>query len=294
MGAGSIVIAYGYSGLETGVTPQFPDGYDRDKSFQIAAQTLAAMLKKWFGPRDIAVVLAQTWTKDRLLRALNKAEAPIHQVHVFCHGDATSLSLALHFDKSQRLNKRAARFNAMRSKTDAQRAYMQWAAEDALVGGYFRHYFDRAELAALRAKHAKSACWQIWGCFAGYETDELGGLNNPVLDPYFRRFGLGKTEVEGIAVEIAKHVGVVCTAAKGGGGLEYWVRDKRTRRVRRATTEDPAIEPFWLWSTRGSEWVSYDANGKAMKDVTMFQWIWAKHLLTTGAPPQWFIDGHGS
>jgi hypothetical protein len=293
MTAGSIVIAYGYSGVEREPAPQFPDGYDYQKSFEMAARTLAAMLKKWFGPRDISIVLAQTWTKDRLLLALKRAEGPIHQVHIFCHGDSTGLSLAYDFDKGRRLKKRAARFNAMRGKTDAQRAYMQWASEDALVAGYLRHYFDREELAVLRAKHTKSACWQIWGCFSGYETDELGGLADPALNMYFRRFGLGTTKVEGIAVEIAKHIGVVCTAARGGGGLEYWVRDQQTRRVRRTTTGDPALEPYWLWSTRGSEWVSYDANGKGMKDVIMFQWLWAKHLLTTGAPPQWFIDGYG-
>jgi len=151
MGAGSIVLAYGYSGNEDH-TPVFPDGFDYDKRFQIAAQTLGVILRKWFGPRDIQIVLVQTWTKDRLLRALARAEPPIHQVHIFCHGDTTGLSLAMNFDKKQRLKKRARHFNAMLSKTADQRAYLQWAAEDALVAGYFRHYFDRKELAALRAR----------------------------------------------------------------------------------------------------------------------------------------------
>jgi hypothetical protein len=293
MAAGSIVIGYGYSGDEKGKTPQFPDGFDYNKMFQMAAQTLAVMLRKWFGPRSIRIVLAQTWSTNRLLQALKRAEAPIHQVHIFCHGDSTRLSLAYDFDKGRRLKKRAARFNAMSEKTDAQRAYMQWAAEDAIASGYFRHYFDRKDLAALRAKHAKNANWQIWGCFAGYETDKLGRTGDPAVDTYLRRFGLGRTEVEGIAIEIAKHLGVVCTATKDGAGLEFWIRDKRTRRVRRTGDDDPALEPYWLWSTRGSKWVSYDATGKLMNDVIMFQWIWAKRLLTTGPPPQWMIDGYG-
>lgn len=307
MAEGSIIIAYGYSGSPRQPTPPFPDGVDHDQSFQMAARTLAAVLRKWFRARDIDVKVVQAWSKDGLLRALEEATAPIHQVHVFCHGDATRLSLAYKFDGGQRLGERVLRFNAMKDKSDEERAYAQWEAEDAVMVGLLSRSLDPDRLARLRAMHAENASWQIWGCYAGYETTKLGTSSDETMNAYSRRFTLGQPIVDGIAVDIAKSLNLVCTAAKGKGGLEFWVLDKQTHRVRKArmTPPDPAAEPYWLWSTGQSEWVSYNAKGEHMNEVVLFQWAWDPKDLKvmklneatgqmehTGEPPPWFVDGY--
>lgn len=294
---GTIIVAYGYSGDESkskkAKPPVFDSGADRNRNFEIAAVTLSTILKKWFGIGGTTVMVLKTWSKDRLFEALDQAKAPIRQVHIMGHGDASGMSLAYRYDKKKRLRDRALRFNRMTGKKPLELAKLQWKAEDALEVGYFEHGMDSGVRAALKEKHAKDACWQLWGCFAGDETTELGTTGDPVFDAYFRRFALGKAEVPGIAVEIATQLGVTCTAARDGNGLEFWMRKENSRKVRPTGTNERPVPPFWLWSTPGSEWVSFDPEGKEQKKVTMFQWTWEAKSMTTGEPPKWFIDAYG-
>jgi hypothetical protein len=133
------------------------------------------------------------------------------------------------------------------------------------------------------------ASWQIWGCYAGYEEDTFEGIGNADIDPYLKRFNLGNPPVPGVAVDIAKHIGVTCTAAIDGSGLEFW-HGTSSKKVVRNDRKTPAKKPFWLWNTSGSKWVSYDSTGSRLPKPIIFEQARDAADLPTPKPPKWLTD----
>ena len=282
----SIYLFYGYSGDAGKPPPAFPGGTDRDKSFQLVAETLGVMLGKLF-PKD-KVYVRQAWTKDVVMQELENAKEPIRQVHIACHGDSTWLSLAYHFDQGDRIHKRAQKYNGQ-ALPDDERAIAAMKEEDALVAGYLTHGLEPARVTAIKSKHAKDAGWQVWGCYAGYPVDVFTTGSGAELDAYFLRFNLGKSALDGIMVEVAKTFGVFCTAAKGHGGLEFW-HGTKAKKVERNDTKTPAKKPFWLWNVAKSVWVSYGPDGKELPKPLIFGVPCDQKDLPKPMPPKWLTD----
>ncbi|PLX46937.1 MAG: hypothetical protein C0613_15370 [Desulfobulbaceae bacterium] len=278
----AIYIFYGFSG-DPGKTPAFPGGTDNDTSLKLVAETLKDTLAGLYPSDTIQVV--QAWQKDIILTTLVKATQKIRQVHIACHGDSTMLSLAYKFDHGKRLKKRAKKFNAMKG-TAKDRAIKAMQAEDALVAGFFSQAMDPTTLTTIKGNHSAGAAWQIWGCYCGYATDKFSGFGDAVIDPYLKRFNLGKLSLPGIAVEIATSLGVTCTAAKGGAGMNFWHGEPGKKVVQNSRTTK-AKKPFWLWNTKGSSWVTYDAGGKTIAKPLIFQVARNKADLPTPKPPTW-------
>lgn len=291
MGAKDLIfVFYGYSGDEPGgKVPSFTSGVDHNRSFEIASTTLGVILQKLFPHSEIRV--RRAWQKSKVFDALKAADKPIRQVHIMAHGDSTWLSLAYEYDGGKRLKKRVRKFNTMTTLSRDKRAFKQWAEEDAIIAGYFTHSLPASEVSALKQKHLADAGWQIWGCFAGKEKDKFESAD-PELDDYLKRFALGQrgAEVSGIAVEIAKSLGVTCTAALGTRGVEFWHRENN--RIVRNRTSEAAKAPFWMWVGPPSKWVSYDERGKRTTKTIFFQWTWEDGDLRPGSPPDWFTDAY--
>jgi hypothetical protein len=281
-------VFYGFSGSQP--LPPFPDGRDADQSFALVARTLETSLRKLFPGDDVHVV--QAWTKEKIVDALERATAPIREVHLAAHGAATWVSLAYHFDP--RLAARILRVNGLPA-SEHDRALETMRSEDALVAGYLSHGIDPARLARVRANHGPGASWQIWGCYAGESPTRFGdpSLPSPLLE-YFERLNLGLAHVDGIAVEIAKRLGVVCTAARDlpgrvERGLQFW-HGKPNRTVDKNTTTTPARLPFWLWNVPGSVWVSYDASGAELPTPQLLGSARPTADLLPGKPPRWLTE----
>lgn len=282
----SIFVFYGFSGSPKRPVPSFPNGTDHDRSYGLAAQTLATSLRTLYPADEIRV--QQTWTKDLLLRALETTAGPIRQVHIFCHAKATRLSLAYRYDDNARLRARAAEFNAAREgSTDC--AIRAMTEEDALIAGYFAHALDDERRAMLRRSHMEGACWHIWGCHSGFTSDKFEGIGDDTIDPYLERFNLGLPAVPSIALDIARSLGVVCTAARDGGGSEFW-HGTASGKVQRNDTATPATLPFWLWPTRGSRWVSFNPAGDLLPRPVMFGRLQNKRNLHKPRPPKWLTE----
>jgi Cellulase (glycosyl hydrolase family 5) len=282
-------VFYGFSGAEP--LPPFPDGRDADQSFALVARTLEASLKKLF-PADETRVL-QAWTTEKVLDALEHAGAPIREVHIASHGAATWISLAYHFNT--RLFPRMQQINAL-PVSDHQRALEAMRAEDALVAGFLTNAIEPDRLARIRANHGPDASWQIWGCYAGESPTRFQG--DPALpdwmNTYFERLNLGMARIDGIAVEIGKRLGVVCTAARDRPGepergLEFW-HGTPAHTVERNTTTTPAKAPFWLWNVPGSVWVSYDVTGSELPTPRLLGSPRPQADLLPGKPPRWLTD----
>lgn len=278
----SIYVFYGFSG-DPGKVPTFPGGKDNDKSLELVAKTLKDTLAALY-PSDKIYVL-QAWSKNIIIDSLAKATEKIRQVHIACHGDSTMLSLAYKFEKRKRLKARAKKINNI-SGTSKALAIKAMKDEDALVSGFFTNAINKTKLQQIKDNHSEKAAWQIWGCYCGYATDSFSGIGDAVIDPYLKRFNLGKLSLPGIAVEIAKTLGVTCTAAKGGAGMNFWHGEKG-KKVLQNTTKTPAKKPFWLWNTKGSAWVTYDVAGKALPKPLIFQAARDKSALPTPKPPSW-------
>lgn len=283
--AKSIYVFYGFSG-DRGKTPKFPNGVDNDKSFKLVAETLAGTLKK-LHPTD-TIHVRQTWTKNKIIDELEAASDPIRQVHLSCHGDSTMLSLAYKFDRGKRLKARARKFNGM-TGTDRDRALKAMKEEDGLVAGFFEHGLEKKRLAKIKGNHANDASWQIWGCYAGYDSDVFEGIGDPEVDPYFKRFNLGKSDIPGVAIDIAKQLKVRVTAAIDGAGLEFWHGEKG-KKVIINDKKTPAKNPYWLWNAAGSKWVSYDSSGTKLSRPEMFHVARDTADLPTPKPPKWLTD----
>ncbi|MGD8859535.1 MAG: hypothetical protein PVI30_05945 [Myxococcales bacterium] len=283
----NIFIFYGYSGSKKKPTPSHPDGTDHDRSLQLTAETLGESLQALY-PSDRVQVI-QTWSKDQLLAALSTAgDGTIRQVHVCTHGDSTMLSLAFRFDGGRRLLARAKKFNA-RSGTARERALEAMREEDAIIAGFFSRALDPKRLAALKAKHTEDASWQIWGCFAGYDQTAFRGIGDTHVDRYLKRFNLGQARIDGVAVDIAKSLGVSVTAAKGAGGLEFW-HGTAAGQVVRNDARTAAKKPFWLWNAAQSTWVTFDSSGALKSQPEIFQIARSAAQLGAGKPPKWLTD----
>ncbi|MBU0680016.1 MAG: peptidoglycan recognition protein family protein [Proteobacteria bacterium] len=283
--AKSIYVFYGFSG-DPGKVPAFPTGKDNDRSLELVAATLKDTLAALY-PSDKIYVL-QAWTKNIIIDSLAKATEKIRQVHIACHGDSTMLSLAYKFDQGNRLKARAKRINGM-TGTSSALAIAAMKDEDALVAGFFTHAVDQTTLQKIKNNHLEKAAWQIWGCYCGYASDSFSGIGDAVIDPYLKRFNMGKLSLPGLAVEIAKTLGVTCTAAKGGAGMNFWHGEKGKKVVQNSNTT-PAKKPFWLWNTKGSTWVTYDAAGKALPKPLLFQVARDKSALPAPQPPAWLTQ----
>lgn len=283
--AQAIYIFYGFSG-DGGPTPAFPGGQDNDRSLELVAATLKDTLAALY-PSDV-IYLLQAWTKNIMIEALAKAPEKIRQVHIACHGDSTRLSLAYYFDQGKRLRDLAKKIDKLAGNSNAK-AIKAMQEEDALVAGFFTHAVAPATLQQIKNNHVETAAWQIWGCYCGYASDSFRGIGDAVVDPYLLRFNMGQLKVPGIAVEIAKTLGVTCTAAQGGAGMNFW-HGEQGKKVVENTRKTRAQKPFWLWNTKGSSWVTYDATGKALAKPLIFQVARDKAHLPNPNPPDWLTQ----
>ncbi len=290
-----IFVFYGFSGSHRRPFPQFPDGDDHDRSFQLVAETLGASLRQLAPSADVRVV--QAWTKDQIVDALEAAaEGSVEQVHICCHGDSTMLSLAYQFAGCERLIDRAERFRAM-AGSDRELALEAMRGENAIVTGYFSRAIGSKRRARLRAAHAPGASWQIWGCYPGYSRITFRGVGGAscyadhleVVNEYLERFNLGAPAVDGVAVDIAKALGVDVTAARGHGGLDFW-HGRGDGAVVKNDRRTPARKPFWLWSVARSEWVTFDSSGKMKARPEIFRTPRPQAELQAGRPPAWLTD----
>lgn len=286
----SILVFYGFSGNPRRPSPSFPDGTDYDTSFKLVAETLADSLARLFPGNTVQV--KQAWTKDVIVTELQNAASPVGQVHIVGHGDVTGVSLGYHFDGWTRLGARVRKWDAAPG-TDDEKAVGALRDEDALLSGLFSRGLDRATVAAIKAKLAPGVTWQIWGCWAGYPVttfgDDPGILVHPALARYFKRFNFGAPQVDGVAVDIAKALGVICTAAIDGWGLSFW-HGKPDKTIERNGTATPARKPFWLWNTPGSRFVSYDSTGSLLAKPLIFGVPRDPPELRGGAPPTWLTS----
>jgi hypothetical protein len=234
------------------------------------------------------ICVQQAWSKDVILQTLENASTPIHQVHVVAHASAALLSLACRYNNNSRLRALAIACNEA-SFDDHNRAIHALQHEDNLVTGFFANALEKHRLEKIRSNHASNASWQIWGCYAGYSKCFFTDIGDPDIDPYLKRFNLSRPVVPGIAADIAKSLGVICTAARDGLGLEFW-HGTPAQQIIRNDTKTPANQPFWLWPTKGSCWVSYNSSGRRLYKPLIFGKPQRKRNLTTPQPPRWLTE----
>lgn len=279
-----IFVFYGFSGDAS--VPSFPNGSDVNQSFKLTAQTLGKSLQ-FLHPND-SVEVIQAWTKDIIFNALESSPLKIKQVHIIAHGDSQWLSLAYHFDNGNRLINRATAIGAM-AGTDTDKAIESLKQEDALSVGFSR-VLPATQKQKIKDNHSADACWQIWGCFAGYSTSNFtGGTGNAILDAYFLRLNFGLPSQDGISVEISKTFGVKCSGAQGAGGLEFWF-GTASKDVKLSTTKAAAKLPFWLWLTNGSTWHTFNAAGIELPKPFVLNVERDASELTKPKPPKWFTN----
>jgi hypothetical protein len=285
-----ILIFYGFSGDPGVPVPSFPGGRDRNRSFEMVAETLATSIRKLF-PGD-TVEVHQAWTKEAILSTIEAAPDPIRQVHVACHGDSDGLSLAYHYDHLSRLDANVTAIEAM-AGTDEEKGVQTLLDDDALQAGLFARGLDPARRATLRGKFAAGAGWQIWGCWSGYEATTFGDSTGPVATPrrlaYWRRLNFGPASVPGVAIDIAVNLGVTVTAARDGWGLSFW-HGKPDRSIHPNGNATPARPPFWLWNTPGSKFVSFGPNGVRLPKAIILGAERSVFDLLPGRPPSWLTD----
>jgi len=215
---------------------------------------------------------------------------PIRQVHIFCHGDSSWLSLAYHFDQGRQLLDRARAINGL-GGTEDYKALESLKQEDAVVTGFLSRVLNADDKARIKTNHATGASWQIWGCFSGYPSTSFDGdPDDADLDKYFKRFNFGQHSIDGIAVEIAKTFGITCTAAQGNG-LEFWI-GRGNGQIEPTTTTSPPIKPFWMWLTRGSDWKSFNNAGSLRSKANLFGRDRSTRALPTPRPPDWLTRGY--
>ena len=279
---GVIFIFYGYSGNEPGGrVPDFPDGEDANKLFQLGAETLEdALRKRCRNAQDF--VVRKAWSKNTIIESLTGASPnSVSQVHILCHADGPWLSLAYKYNGYGRVKDRADMFNPrFRSAMgpDAKRdiAIEAMNEEDALVSGLFdTGVLPQQTIDAIKNRMRMDAVWQIWGCNAGGEAAVFfGNTVHGNVNEYSRHLNIYATRVaqrpcvhqptgdlcfEGVAYHIARTLGVTCTAARGGRGTQFWYAG-RGRRVIRTDENTPARLPIWLWATSSADWVTWRKN----------------------------------
>lgn len=291
-----ILVFFGFSGYPHVPPPPFPDGKDYRPGFRLVAETLADSLRHLFPGDD--VVVRQAWTKDVILSALETAAAPVRQVHIVAHGEETGISLAYFYGDLSRLRTRM-EANSRLPGTAEQKAIAALRGDDALLAGLFGRALDRQRVKAIRAKHAVGAGWHLWSCFAGRDIAMFGSQWPPTfprqMTDYFRRMNFGRPWVPGIAVDIAKSLGVTCTAARGGeGGLVYW-HGKPDRSLELFDRYDDrswsnATKPFWMWNSRGNQLVSYGPDGHQLPRTVIFEQPRDSADIRWGRPPKWMTD----
>lgn len=279
-------VFYGYSGNQRLPTPAFPNGNDRDKSFQIVAETLGVTLQK-LNPADRVLVM-QAWSKDVIVSTLESSAELIGQVHVAAHGDSTRLSLNYHFDRGSQLLALAQKWNADPG-TDTARAIGALREEHGLVTGYFTRGIEPPRLVAIKANLTSNTTFQIWGCFSGHENEVFTGWGDPEIDPYLQRFNFGNPQVDGLARDIAIGLGISCTAAVNGWGLSFW-HGTPGKRVKKNDRKVLAQQPFWLWNTKKSDWVTYDSSGLRTPKPSIFGVFRDRTELPRPKPPRWLTS----
>ena len=283
---------YGGHGRAVGSPENFPDTPEFDASFRISGETLRDTLQKRFP--DDKVFVQKAWEKNSLLATLASAADPIAQVHIMCHGAPTRASLAAFYDNLSRLRARARRFNALPKPDDEANVVAALREEDALCANFFKRGMDAGAKAALKGRHARDASWHIWACACGNPEGALG-YPDPEIDVYLKRFGFGQLKAEGIAIEIARELGVVCTASiedvATDNGLAFWHGDAK-KNVVRNDNKTGAKKPFWMWIDPKAKWVSYDAAGKAMPEVSFMGVTRKPADLPKDGPPKWLTDAY--
>jgi hypothetical protein len=221
----------------------------------------------------------------------------VDQVHLIGHGDATGVSLAYHYDQWRRLADRISKFDGA-SGTENEKAVRALRDEDALLSGLFTRGLDAARLSTIKAKFVAGASWQIWGCWAGEPDAVFGHIVAPsgvdpaviaLLNRYFGRFNFGAPSVPGVAVDIAKGLGIMCTAARDGWGLAFWHGEAKKAVVRNDTATRPN-KPYWLWNAPGSRFVTYKPDGSRAAAPMIFGKARTVAEIAGGAPPKWLTD----
>jgi len=274
-----IVVFYGYSGAHG------PGTTERDLSNQMVARTLKEHLARRFPSDQIDVVCA--WHKNAFVNELIASPLKIRQIHYCGHGFMGGLYMG--YQNGVAVGERtalAAQLDAS-SLTALEKRKIALVKDAGLMSGFFTDGISAAKRATLKGNLAPGAMMQIWGCFAGapQHTFDTG-------DSYWNLFNAAGAPVDGIALHIARSLGIECTAVMDPGGIHgmnYWYRDasgvfhdsKRKSRM-----------PHWLWpGSKKVVWVTYDASGTANKTSINFMGkATPPKDLPAGKPPAWLAN----
>jgi hypothetical protein len=314
MGKEYVLTFFGYSGDPVD-TIDFDTGRDTNKQFELVANTIGRMSKNR-NPSLNVLPAIQSWNYWRILRGatddlrgLGGPDARIKELHICCHGGTSMLSLAMDFQKGDRIRKRAMAFNARARAVGNDQALLEaFDAEDAWITGTlsvlpmknggpdYEHKRWKAN-EQLISMFAPGAYIHIWGCNPGAVHAKFGQLPESrhydrEVDAYLKRFGWHQTH-PGIARDIAIQLGVPVTAArllpgKHSGGLEFWVSQGGA--IVKTETRRRYGEPMWLWAIRNSEWMTYNHRGDPEPAVRIFDMHKAPHEVAGGKPPTWFTS----
>jgi pimeloyl-ACP methyl ester carboxylesterase len=271
-----IVIFYGYSGAHGAGTTE------RDHSNQMVARTLKEHLARRFPADQIDVVC--TWHKNAFVNELIASTLKIRQIHYCGHGFGGGLSMAYHNRVAEtERGTLAAQLDAS-SATALEKRKTALVRDAALISGFFTDALPAAKLATLKANLAPGAMMQIWGCFTGAPQHTFD-----TADTFWNLFNAAGAPMDGIALHIAKSLGIEVTAVTDPGGIHgmnYWYRDAS------GTFHDSNRKsrmPHWLWpSSKKVVWVTYDASGNANKTSINFMGkATPPKDLPAGRPPKW-------
>ncbi len=293
---------FGFSG--EGKTTDITSGKDSVTSFQIAAETLSRTAKNVY-PSRIVFPGIKSWTYKEMFTGLllGAATGTLGEVHVFCHGGSSLLSLAYEFDSGKRLKQRAQKFNRLEKTLGARAAALQALdEEDGLWSGTLSMFptdpknYRKKALNILKPSMDKAGYVHLWGCYAGASNAALSYDGDPVLDAYFKRFRL-RTENPGVGRDLAMALGVPVTAVqkrkgKEEGGTLFYYRNSQGQ-IQALPTNRKVSGPYWMWPDANAKWVTYKPDGTLSPKIRLFSTEYDPKDVPSGKPPKFFRDLYG-
>jgi hypothetical protein len=279
------LIFFGYSGASE------PTGAkERDGSFSWVAQTLKLHLQRRFPNDDVQLVCA--WHKDVFVRTLltqpPDRDLKIRQIHYVGHGGGGGLFFGYLNAVSLANRNGTADLLARIPLPDQAKRRMALFAETGLISGFFSETLAPDKLKEIKAQLAPGALMHVWGCFAGAPTHRFD-----TTDPYWARFNAGRASVDGIALDVAKTLGIETTACwepEDIHGMDFCFRtDKGAISCANAR---PGRLPHWLWPRSPKvRWITYDATGSGNeKSINFLGTRVPAARIAPGRPPKWFTN----
>jgi len=257
-----------------------------DVSNLMVARTLGKHLARRFPSDQIDVICALH--KNAFVKTLLDSPLPIRQIHYVGHGFMGGLYFGYKHpvalaERNGVKENFATIFKTMPATT---KRILALNSDAGLMSGFFTDAFDPALLTKIRANLAPGAMMQIWGCFAGARQHTFD-----TSDRYWNLFNAAGAPVDGIALHIARALGIDVSAAidvTETHGMNYWFRDEAGKF--NGTDKRPARLPQWLWPSRKSvSWITWDSAGKGdTSSINFMGKARPASELRPGRPPGWF------